>query len=107
MKLTKKMREALKLSIEKWRQIVRGEMPDTGADNCALCMAARDKDGSLNCHKCPVGRTVKDDWCMGTPYTRWINAQGVEWSTVADTPERVTRAKHELRFLRNILKDST
>jgi hypothetical protein len=102
-------RAALEESIEKWRQVERGEIADLGGENCALCgefYGVYDADGV--CSECPVALAVKDTDCSGTPYIAWFDAQEAlgrrrskgEW--IADTPELVELAKAERKFLESL-----
>jgi hypothetical protein len=94
---------ALEESIEKWRQVERGEMPDMGKENCSLCMEFV-KD---SCIRCPVNRYTGASYCTNTPYRVWmlqVCATANLYERVADTPERVQAARAEKRFLQEVLR---
>lgn len=102
--------QGLKDSIEKWRQIERGEMPDLKSHNCGLCLAVSDKSGNIDCTKCPVMQKTGKASCCETPYDKWLDTQlrrdgfcsdCSEW--VADTPALVRLARAERKFLESLL----
>lgn len=102
--MNKRTQTALLESIEKWRLVERGEMPDVGPDNCSLCMEFL-IDG---CRGCPVMEKTGSSCCMDTPHERWCAAQPNdrtwwEGELVADTPELVRLARAEHRFLESLL----
>lgn len=102
--MNKRAAQALEESIEKWRQIERGEMVDWGADNCSLCMEFNKDSG---CMGCPVRKATRKNFCRGTPYKNWDDAQarlGKIWSIdkVADTPELIRIARAERKFLESL-----
>lgn len=93
---------ALKDSIEKWRQIERGEMADLASDNCMLCQ--KFTVGAGSCRGCPVMERSGCDGCRGTPYTNWVLAHPpFDDYRVADTPELVRLARAERKFLESLL----
>ena len=98
MKLTEKQYKPLLESIEKWRQIERGEMPDAGIFNCSLCWSFH-SDG---CEDCPVRQETGQINCHKTPYVKWIHA-AMKRHGVADTIELIHLAKTERKFLESLL----
>lgn len=105
MKMTERARTALEESIEKWRQIERGEMADLGIENCSLCM----EYWGARCEGCPVfASAASRRFCYGTPYSTWTNAQRTlgrkfyDAEYVADTPELVKLARAERKFLESL-----
>lgn len=100
--MNKRTRTALLESIEKWRQIERGEMADCGTANCSLCLEFH----SANCCGCPV-RDAGYQFCEGSPYIEWNDNQSerqfFEVTWVADTPELVRLARAERKFLESLL----
>lgn len=102
--MNKRTAKALEESIEKWRQIERGEMVDWGPRNCSLCMEYFKATG---CRGCPVRKATGRNFCVGTPYKNWDDAQarvGRIWSIekVADTPELIRLARAERKFLESL-----
>ena len=104
--MNKKTKEALLLSIEKWKQIENGEMIDDGANNCALCEAFHED----MCKGCPVAKATQDNGCHNTPYQWWGDEQFMRgrrlWNGdlfIADTPELVKLASAERKFLESLL----
>ncbi len=101
-KLSKRAATALELSIEKWRQIECGEMPDIGADNCALCL---EFNRALSCAGCPVSTKTGLDNCRNTPYEAWamqFHLLGGLHERVADSPQLVQFARAERKFLESL-----
>ena len=105
--MNKETRTALEESIEKWKQIERGEMPDLGPENCGLCVEFHDR----SCEGCPVFEATGIAGCGGTPYVEWDNAmidlnhiRFVTWAVdrVADTPKLVKLARAEREFLESL-----
>ena len=96
--------EALKDSIEKWRQIERGEMADMGITNCMLCQQYYSAPKGY-CDGCPVSGKTGKRYCEGSPYEQWcyIQAQRKFDIEVADTPELVRIARAERKFLESLL----
>ena len=108
--------EALKDSIEKWRQIERGEMADMGITNCMLCQQYYSAPNCMLCQQyysapkgycdgCPVSGKTGKRYCEGSPYEQWcyIQAQRKFDIEVADTPELVRIARAERKFLESLL----
>ena len=61
-------REALKQSIKKWEQIVKGDAQEHGADDCALCQMFI---YTYRCGECPVAQLTGHPACFGSPYRDW------------------------------------
>lgn len=100
--MDKDTHQALLDSVEKWRQIERGEMVDLGRKNCMLCQLflVRNED----CTGCPVMQKTGEESCRGTPYDQWCKEHGYEEvGSVADTPKLVRLARAERRFLESLL----
>ena len=100
--------KALKESIEKWRQIERGEMPDFGGENCALCELHLDS----GCTGCPVSRHTGRAYCRNTPYALFYENCQVEYDEKGEwlgnyptTPEAFTAARDERLFLAKVLRN--
>ena len=61
---------ALRGSIQKWRNIVNGIETDKGSDNCPLCwIFIFNKGNNEPCHGCPVRERTGYTGCKNTPYT--------------------------------------
>ena len=109
--MNKRTLTALQESIEKWRQIERGEMMDLGCENCSLCNEFHhDESGQLlKCRGCPVKARTGQTYCDDTPYPSWLETNRTlnkNWSAgeyVADTPELVRLARAERKFLESLL----
>ena len=91
-------------SIKKWEQIVSGEMPDMGGENCPLCMEFADSIFEM-CKGCPVEQKTGEKGCVDTPYMEWLDASD-EYPFVADTPRLIALAQKELDFLRSLARSS-
>jgi hypothetical protein len=98
--------KALRGSIKKWEDICSGVGVDNGADNCPLCT----RFYSRQCSGCPVMLKTGFDSCNGTPYAeKWYyvvecDEKGkILCPAVANTPERLSAARAELRFLKSLL----
>lgn len=65
--MTKK--NAIKKSIQKWKDIRFKGGKDMGANNCELCK----KYLGLGCFGCPVFEKTKTKFCYKTPYQEWEN----------------------------------
>ena len=100
--MNRKTLQALKDSIEKWRQIERGEMADMASDNCPLCIHFSNAYGDIDCSSCPVMKRTGKYGCVGTPYVNW-SLEVLVNVPVADTPKLVRLARAEREFLENLL----
>ena len=87
--------DPLELSIQKWQVIVNaydaGEpdyIRDGGIYTCALCATYRHS----GCDGCPVMEATGFDYCGGSPYARYVDA---EYDCIA-------AAKLELEFLKGL-----
>lgn len=95
---------ALQESIQKWTLIAKGELPDMGAENCALC----DLFFQMNCRGCPVYKRTGKSGCLDTPYGEWFDAAQrghyeMDVGYIADTPQLVELALAERDFLRSLV----
>lgn len=88
------VRDALRGSQEKWRNIAKGEGRDGGVDNCPLCALFFDAD----CIGCPVAEYSKRKGCIATPYVPWSDLCD-DSMHYADTPAKKAAAQAELDFL--------
>ena len=108
--------EALKDSIEHWRELENAPFEHAtfriGPSNCALCKlyhrryTAPDDEFADTCVGCPVSYNTKQDFCQGSPYddaSRVIH-HPMSWETyeerVAAWPQA---AKAEREFLESLL----
>lgn len=93
--------DPLKLTIEKWEDIVKGRGRNDGTWNCALCEVYY-RNGvcrSLSMgSQCPIRESVGRTQCEETPYNRYVKAN--------TTLQRKTAAKEELKFLKGLKKAS-
>lgn len=103
-------KEALELSIKKWKDIINKNGNDEGPDNCALCQKYFFKEGIKSCMGCPVEKRTKKLCCDGTPYEEWDEHQDTEHED--DSNERKIYCKEcgeialkELKFLKSLRKD--
>ena len=103
---------ALKRSIQKWKLIERGEMPDLGNKNCDLCIKHSNAAGFTQCRGCPVMDYTGVTGCRNTPWTAWESAQTFlerrlrgdkAHERVADTPQLVELARAAREFLESLL----
>lgn len=114
--------DALRGSIQKWRDILDGTDQDEGAQNCPLCKEFYDRtnpddpEDDAECFGCPVRNATGEPACAGSPYKDWMEALDAEadgrtpWSELcrrADTPAKRTAAQAELDFLTSLLPDGT
>lgn len=98
--------KALKGSIRKWEQIVEGTGIDKGPYNCPLCMKFNSVFVSAyqeNCKGCPVAERSGRSACLGTPYEAWDARD----ESLDGSPENISLAEEELKFLRSLLPEET
>lgn len=100
--LNKRQRQALFLSIERWKDIARGEAHSKGVETCALC----EEFHTADCRGCPVKQATKQEYCVGTPYDSFTlkadrDEYGRRW---ARTKPALKAAERELQFLKDIWK---
>jgi len=89
--------DPLKLAIEKWKRIVDGTGEDLKGNNCALCIAYREKD--LCCTGCPVSQKVDSFGCDGTPYIEYLETKTAD----PNNTELIHKlAMEELAFLESL-----
>ena len=95
--------KALKMSIEKWQEIINGTTYDHGSENCQLCINYYD----YNCDGCPVkAKTEKED-CFDTPYYKWSihhhndhKNPNYPYKIICETCKEL--AENELEFLKDL-----
>lgn len=98
--MNKETLKALRGSIKKWKDIVAGTGTDEGTNNCPLC----ELFFSDTCAGCPVAKKAHAAGCGKTPYTRWARLLGfAQVGKTAKTPEQISAAKAELKFLQSLL----
>ena len=100
--MNERTKAALEESIEKWRQIERGEMWDEGSHNCALCCEFFQNC----CYECPVREHTGKANCDGTPFMEWANSIEVS-PAIADTPRLRKIARAERKFLESLKEETT
>lgn len=61
--------DLIKLSIQKWQDIVDGTGTDEGITNCALCQ--KYYYSGCHCDDCPIKKITGQRFCGGTPYVQW------------------------------------
>lgn len=91
----------LKLTIEKWQDIVTGKGKDNCRDNCALCetyrvseVEERKQTSSEHCSSCPVKHKTGQPFCQGSP---WPN-----YNSSHDTKAKQTHALEVLEYLKSL-----
>lgn len=98
--MEKEVLKALKGSIKKWDNIVKGTGGDEGTQNCPLCQL----DGF--CKECPVKLSTGRQCCRRTPYTSWCDHKDKKhdgyWGVVKCS-KCIEIAKKELAFLKSLL----
>ena len=83
--------DPLKVSIEKWKDIVAGTGKDLGRWNCALCNRFYADD----CLFCPVRQRTDKPCCHGTPYEDWGQRKSMLYHSLI-------AAYRELDFLKSL-----
>ena len=90
---------ALKESIAKWEKRAAGEHDGKlGPIHCPLCRLYHidhRTDDEASCTGCPISEKCGDDYCAGTPYCAYADADEDEVLTF--------HAKAELDFLKSLL----
>ena len=74
MKVTAETYRALKGSIKKWHEIIKGTGTDNGARDCPLCLIFNNycETSGAPCKGCPIYKDTKKRFCEGTPHVRWV-----------------------------------
>lgn len=72
--MDEKTREALEGSIKKWENIAYNGAENQGSDDCALCDLYNTGHIPI-CSGCPIKLVAGNPYCIGTPYSKWINHQ--------------------------------
>lgn len=109
--MDKKTLEALRGSIKKWQDIVKGVGEDDGVDNCPLCQLFNTEEMTNDdaCVGCPVMNKTEYDGCQNTPYDKWVDyvcydeQQRVPFKAKSNRAIRL--AKKELKFLISLLPE--
>lgn len=92
-------KDALKASIEHWKNVVLGEDVSDGWRNCALC-----KEFIKNkCADCPVKEYTRLEYCYGTPYHNFQELDGIGKDVYSG--ELLELAREEYDFLKSLLPD--
>ena len=114
--MEEKTLEALKGSIEKWKEILSGEGHDNGTENCPLCKLFNKMSSHEDCCKgCPISKSVENLGCNSTPYDKWMIHQeechfeendynGIRGKVWCSECRKL--AKAELEFLESLQKDT-
>lgn len=103
--MDEKTAEALERSIRKWEAIANGTGEDNLNQNCALCRAFQYVNGEADCAGCPVMARTGLQFCTGSPWQSWAEAQErynsrIPWR--ANTAELKALAQAELDFLKSL-----
>lgn len=103
LKITKKAREALKQSLQKWENIVEGTEIDRGPYNCPLCEVFW---ATYNCNGCPVSKDTGQLCCVGTPYDAWEDHHTLRIKSLKISrhhTKRLALAQAEADYLKDLL----
>lgn len=111
--MTPETLNALRGSIQKWREIVAGTRPDLGAKDCPLCHLFNNDDTEYMCKGCPDMDRVSVGACLDTPYAQWSELKDREIKDkqrrlndhTASTPASKAAAQAELDFLISLLPE--
>ena len=99
MAMDREAREALELSIEKWKaneNITNMSEAKTGPSDCPLCALYHYNEP--NCVGCPVYERMGEPWCRDTPYTEAERL--CYYGTVADFKVAARKEREFLESLR-------
>ena len=91
---------ALMGSIEKWKNVAKGDWANMGEANCPLCKLFA---GGNACKGCPVSRHTRVGDCFDTPYYDFVKV--ADEYGFARTPEAKAAARKEVRFLQSLLPE--
>jgi len=104
--MNKKTHKALKGSIRKWEDIVKGEGSDNGIENCPLCEMLY---FNIECDGCPVKEKTGMDYCYGSPYDEWIKhhkeRHTISYPLKIECEKCKEIAIKELEFLKSLLEE--
>ena len=70
--------EAVNKSLNKWRLISIGFLPDDDIETCGLCNLYID----LDCEGCPIFEATGLPYCEETPFIKWALNKDKEWADI-------------------------